>query len=556
MTVPSYPASPAAPPRPPLALYRPARLLQGFAIGAACLVTVDVVVSAVVVYPAVDELAADGESLAPAVVAYYDTFLVYVLAMLVAYVLTCAWLHLARRNAEVLNPSYRHRHSVGWVWGSWVVPVVSLWFPYQVVADIRAATSSPGRTVPWRLRTWWATWLLLTIASNLTSTVVPATDVSDGTAASWEPPIQSLAALFSVVALVAWIGIVREISRGQTAEATAQGWRPALTLGAPATSVGAAPVYPGMADSGPPVVIPPAPEDAPAAAAADGPAVPSAASQYLEPSSPYLEPPAPYAVPPPPYPGSPYPSYPLPGAEQAYAGGPDPSMGGGTVGSSAWWDRPGSSAMGIWALVLAILPLCITWLVSIGLAVAVLLRPDDGWRRGRGPAIAALVISSAWVLVVSGLFVLGSSLPAPNTGPVATGKNDSDPQPAPEKTLPEDMRSGPLKVGDCLPKVPRAVDYTVHLKEAPCSDPHRAEVYSVWDLGRGHYPSVNRLVDRSDEGCLERFQSFVGDAYDWSNLEFTYLMPDEEDWHNHWRKVTCVVYAKAPLTGTLRNSRK
>ncbi len=65
--------------------------------------------------------------------------------------------------------------------------------------------------------------------------------------------------------------------------------------------------------------------------------------------------------------------------------------------------------MGVWALVLAILPLFITWLVSIGLAVAVLLRPDDGWRRGRGPAIAALAISAAWILVLTGLVIVGST---------------------------------------------------------------------------------------------------------------------------------------------------
>jgi hypothetical protein len=209
--------------------------------------------------------------------------------------------------------------------------------------------------------------------------------------------------------------------------------------------------------------------------------------------------------------------------------------------------------MGVWALVLAILPLFFTWLVAIGLAVAVLLRPDDGWRRGRGPAIAALVISSVWLLLVSGLLILGSALPEPQ--PAASSKNRGDRQRA-EKTVPEDAPSAALKVGDCLPKVPSAVDYTVHLVESPCSDPHRAEVYFIWDLGHGHYPSPEKLVDRSDQGCAQRFKSFVGEAYDWSNLEFTYLMPDEVDWRNHWRKVTCVIYADAPVTGTLRGSHK
>jgi len=56
--------------------------VRWFAIGAAYLVTVDVVVSAVVAYPAVDELGTDEESLAPAVVAFHVTWLVYLWAML------------------------------------------------------------------------------------------------------------------------------------------------------------------------------------------------------------------------------------------------------------------------------------------------------------------------------------------------------------------------------------------------------------------------------------------------------------------------------------------
>jgi hypothetical protein len=74
-------------------------------------------------------------------------------------------------------------------------------------------------------------------------------------------------------------------------------------------------------------------------------------------------------------------------------------------------------AMGVWAFVLAVLPLFVTWVVAIGLALAVLLRPDDGWRRGRGLAIAALVISSVWILLGFGLVTVGMTLPDPRSTP-------------------------------------------------------------------------------------------------------------------------------------------
>jgi hypothetical protein len=535
--MPSYPA-PQTPLRPPLALYRPGLVAQRFAIGAAFVVTVASVASAVLAFPAADGVTMDEGSETPAVIAYYDSFLIYLLAQIVAYVVTCAWLHLARRNAEVLNPTYRHRHSLGWVWGSWLVPIVSLWFPYQVVADVRGATSPPGRSGPWLLRAWWAAWLLFGIASNFTSTVFPVAGASDETWASWQAPIQSLAALFGVAALAAWILTVREISRTQAHAADAQGWSPALALGGPATTS-----YPGPQS---PYAGPPSP--------------------YTGPSPPYAEPPSPYAEPPSPYPGpaapyleplSPYaapaPPPPYAGPPPPYAGWPGPGSPGGPSGPTGWWARPASSAMGVWALVLAILPLCFTWLVAIGLAVAVLLRPDDGWRRGRGLAISALVISGVWILLFTGLFVVASTLPEPEAESTASSKNDSDREPG-GKTFSGDVMFNALEVGDCLPKVPTGTVFAV--KVSPCGDPHKAEVYAVYDMDDGPYPGDKQMDRLADGGCWKRFKSFVGLGYNQSHLEFSFLSSTREAWRSHSRTVICMVYGNAPTTGTLRGSRR
>ncbi|MEV0075874.1 PQQ-binding-like beta-propeller repeat protein [Nocardia neocaledoniensis] len=55
------------------------------------------------------------------------------------------WLWRARRNAEVLFAG-RHRRSIGWVIWGWVCPVVNLWFPHTIMADLVRASDprTPG----------------------------------------------------------------------------------------------------------------------------------------------------------------------------------------------------------------------------------------------------------------------------------------------------------------------------------------------------------------------------------------------------------------------------
>lgn len=55
----------------------------------------------------------------------------------------------------------RTRRTPGWHAGSWFIPVVCLWFPYQNIADLWRAA---GRVRP----SWQIVWWLLWIASNVT----------------------------------------------------------------------------------------------------------------------------------------------------------------------------------------------------------------------------------------------------------------------------------------------------------------------------------------------------------------------------------------------------
>ncbi|QWF81631.1 hypothetical protein HUW46_05064 [Amycolatopsis sp. CA-230715] len=78
------------------------------------------------------------------------------------------WLSRVRANAELICAA-PHRLSYGWAVGGWFCPVVSLWFPHTVVADIWKASDPGTSPTAVSLRTrptgklvsaWWITLLL------------------------------------------------------------------------------------------------------------------------------------------------------------------------------------------------------------------------------------------------------------------------------------------------------------------------------------------------------------------------------------------------------------
>jgi hypothetical protein len=89
----------------------------------------------------------------------YDTLaLVHTAAALSAYVATALWLQRARANAELIR-SFNHKRSPVWNWLGWWVPVVSVWFPFQIMRDLGRA-SSPSLSSPPALGVWWGLWLV------------------------------------------------------------------------------------------------------------------------------------------------------------------------------------------------------------------------------------------------------------------------------------------------------------------------------------------------------------------------------------------------------------
>jgi hypothetical protein len=223
---PAEPTSPAAPSASqytygaPLYTVQPLRSAAGLgaaAIVLACVLTAVQVVVLLLAPEGAAALRAAGEVGIPAYQSQFTAYdavnLLYGALQVACYIVTCLWLYRSRATAVAANPTFIHERSPVWSWLGWWVPIVSLWFPYQVVRDILRSTS---RGPVSGIGGWWAAWLVYFTASRMATRA--------GTRLTPEATLQSadllvtaefVATFAMVVALVLWIRIIRDVTRFQ-----------------------------------------------------------------------------------------------------------------------------------------------------------------------------------------------------------------------------------------------------------------------------------------------------------------------------------------------------
>ncbi len=91
---------------------------------------------------------------------------IVVIGTAIAYLM---WMYRARKNLEALNVTGL-KYSAGWSIGAWFVPILNLFRPYQITAEIARASKplhpADGATawhlsrVPSVLGFWWAAWIV------------------------------------------------------------------------------------------------------------------------------------------------------------------------------------------------------------------------------------------------------------------------------------------------------------------------------------------------------------------------------------------------------------
>jgi len=217
--------------------------------------------------------------------------------------------------------------------------------------------------------------------------------------------------------------------------------------------------------------------------------------------------------------------------------------------------RPPSKTMAGWALGLSFVScIGIAWMVSVGLAIAVLMKSRDGRDHGKGMAVAALVIDGILFLLAIGAIVLSIS------GAIDTSDTTSD------DLKGDDTASVSIEdvgVGDCFNQadLPGSDNDSIHVERVElvsCDAPHDLEMYAREQLPGSEYPGEKQAARQSEQICIEEFGHFVGKPYSKSVLGVIYFHPYARSWEmgDHW--ATCAVgdVTGKSVTGTLRLSHR
>ncbi len=97
-----------------------------------------------------------------------------------------------------------------------------------------------------------------------------------------------------------------------------------------------------------------------------------------------------------------------------------------------------------------------------------------------------------------------------------------------------------FEVGDCFSDP--GGDTVESLPLVSCAEEHAVEVYALFDLADGEFPGTEVVGDLSNEGCLERFDAYVGIAYADSVYDINTIFPTENTWNNLFdREVICLL---------------
>jgi hypothetical protein len=220
-------------------------------------------------------------------------------------------------------------------------------------------------------------------------------------------------------------------------------------------------------------------------------------------------------------------------------------------------------------------------LAAVPLAVWGIVRTKRHQRRGRGMAITALGISAAWAIASAALVVYGlgnipdqgpvannvptvttSTPTAPVTTPDARRTASAAPATPPATPNPAFLRPKRvfwenLKPTMCVRVPPNTA--TTDLTVVDCRSPHQVEVMARTALaGPKKWPGDTAMDDALTTKCKPLFASYIGVAYDDSQLDLNYITADTTGWNQGDHTVICVAFDPntTDLTHALHDAHK
>ncbi|MET0713087.1 MAG: DUF4190 domain-containing protein [Jiangellaceae bacterium] len=176
-------------------------------------------------------------------------------------------------------------------------------------------------------------------------------------------------------------------------------------------------------------------------------------------------------------------------------------------------------------------------LLAVIFGIIALVQIPKKNQKGKGMAIAGLVLAGVWTLIWVALIVVVVMTSADRDA--ATG----------EITEGGDVSTLSLEVGDCVNDLEES-EAVASLPAVPCDQPHEGEVFALFDLPEGDYPNEAELIDQAETGCVDRLMVYAPEAAQDPALGLFYFYPLESSWPAD-RQVVCIAAAAETTTGSI-----
>lgn len=243
----------------------------------------------------------------------------------------------------------------------------------------------------------------------------------------------------------------------------------------------------------------------------------------------------PEPMPPPP---GPMPAASVPGpAGQVPYGGPPPAYPAGQApyGTPAPGTPSRTSGFAIASLVFGIIG-GILLSVIFGIVALVKIRGNPQLR-GRGMAIAGLILSGLWLVVIIAVIAIGLA-----AGPQRSASG--------QLTQPGVTSVYALRTRDCLQNPGARLGIT-NVRVVPCDQPHNAQVFAVFPVAGSSYPGTAALQRQAAAGCHARIAGSINRSLITNSMTLQYLYPESQSWAGGHRSITCLVVDSASMTSSV-----
>jgi hypothetical protein len=113
-----------------------------------------------------------------------------------------------------------------------------------------------------------------------------------------------------------------------------------------------------------------------------------------------------------------------------------------------------------------------------------------------------------------------------------------------------------LRAGDCFDLKDPEAEEVDEVTALPCTNEHEYEMFFVGNMADGEFPAENAVTTFLTDNCLPAFTTFVGLAYEESELDIFWLSPTTESWQQGDHSIQCAVYHPRihRLTSSLQGS--